>query len=420
MPETTHRYRSRNRWLAVLALSVSSLLAADVSGTADSRAAATAPNPLSIRQEFNAVSAQIDSLIRVMSAEDPGAIDRKRLPGNADVLRLPKGTSVVCIFWADDEARVWLNDFPVGETRLTPVEVEVPHLYLRSRNRIRARCWDTDHVESGFLFGLYLKQSNGALHPILVSDESWQTERGPAVEITYAHPVPDIPSARVIWHSMIFGRAEFSKGFTRREIENALSKPSRAHAPRTRQKRMDYHGFLQNLVSLQATRARLKRQLSDTTDPDIQTAYTGHRNPEVSFTLGKAGPLKEETSLTFAKKVELWAQKLAETEKRLVYPERRTLKGEDAAIEASRPSALGTRSGDRRDAYRPPDERSPGEETVSARRGREGKSAAAETGEGGFGGSGGRGSRAGLLFPSIILAAYIWYVVSKGTDGLRI
>ena len=421
MTETTHRYRSRNRWLAVLALSVSSVLPADASGNADDRAAAKAPNPLSIRQEFNAVSAQIDSLIRVMSAEDPGAIDKKRLPGNADVLRLPKGTSVVCIFWADDEARVWLNDFPVGETRLTPVEVEVPHLYLRSRNRIRARCWDTDHVESGFLFGLYLKQSDGALHPILVSDESWQTEKGPAVEITYAHPVPDIPSARVIWHSMIFGRAEFSKEFTRREIERALSKPPRAHAPGTRKNRMDYHGFLQNLVSLQATRARLKRQLVETTDPDLQTAYTGHRNPEVSFTLGKAGPLREETSLTFAKEVELWAEKLAESEKRLVYPERRTLKGEDAAIEAARPSAVGTESGDRRDAYRPPEERSPGEETVSARRGREGRSDAAESGRrGGFGGSGGRGSRAGLLFPSIVLAAYIWYVVSKGTDGLRI
>ncbi len=421
MPETSHRYRLQNRRLAALALSVSSLLAADVSGNADDRAASTAPNPLSIRQEFNAVSAQIDSLIRVMSAEDPGAIDKKRLPGASDVLRLPKGTSVVCIFWADDEARVWLNDFPVGETRLTPVEVEVPHLYLRSRNRIRARCWDTDHVESGFLFGLYLKQSNGALHPILVSDESWQTEKGPAVEITYAHPVPDIPSARVIWHSMIFGRAEFSKEFTRREIENALTNPTLAPATKARKNRMDYHGFLQNLVSLQEVRARLKRQLLDTADPVLQTAYTGHRNPEVSFTLGKAGPLKEETSLNFAKEVEMWAQKLAETERRLVYPERRTLKGEDAAIEASRPSALGTRSGDRRDAYRPPDERSPGEETVSARRGKEGTSAAAESGSrGGFGGSGGRGSRAGLLFPSMILAAYIWYVVSKGTDGLRI
>lgn len=421
MAPTTLRYRSLRRWLAALALSVSPLLAADVSGTADNRTAASAPNPLSIRQEFNEVSAQIDSLIRVMSAEDPGAIDRKRLPGTADVLRLPKGTSVVCIFWADDEARVWLNDFPVGETRLTPVEVEVPHLYLRSKNRIRARCWDTDHVESGFLFGLYLKDAGGSLRPVLVSDDSWRTTDGRALEITYAHPVPDIPSARVIWQTRLFGQAEFTKRFDRREIERALSTPSRAQAPKTRQKRMDYHGFLQNLISLQETRARLKRQLLETTDPDFHTAYTGHRNPEVSFTLGKAGPLKEETSLTFAKEVESWAEKLAEAEKRLVYPEKRALKGEDAAISAARRAATGKEHGDRRDAYRPPDERSPGEREVSQRSGMEGRSAAAESGRrGGFGGSSGRGSRAGLLFPSIILAAYIWYIVSKGTDGLRI
>ena len=421
MPETTHRYRSRNRWMAALALSVSSLVAADVSGGADDPIAPTPRGPLSIRQEFNAVSARIDSLIRVVSAADPTVIDKKRLPGSTDVLRLPKGTSVVCVFWADDEARVWINDFLVGETRLTPVEIEIPHLYLKGRNQIRVRCWDTDHVESGFLFGLYLKDAGGALRPILVSDDSWRTTDGQALEITYAHPVPDIPSARVIWQTRLFGQAEFMKRFDRREIEAALSKPSRAQAPKTRQKSMDYHGFLQNLISLQESRARIKRQLLETTDPDFHTAYTGHRNPEVSFTLGKAGPLKEEASLTFAKEVESWAEKLAEAEKRLVYPEKRALKGEDAAISAARRAATGKEHGDRRDAYRPPDERSPGEREVSQRSGREGRSAAAESGRrGGFGGSSGRGSRAGLLFPSIILAAYIWYIVSKGTDGLRI
>ena len=407
--------------MAVLALSVSPLLPADVSGSADDATAPSPRGPFSIRQEFNAVSAQIDSLIRVMSAADPTVIDKKRLPGSTDVLRLPEGTSVVCIFWADDEARVWINDFPVGETRLTPVEIEVPHLYLKGRNQIRVRCWDTDHVESGFLFGLYLKDAGGSLRPILVSDDSWLTTDGQALEITYAHPVPDIPSARVIWQTRLFGQADFMKRFDRREIEQALSKPARAQAPKTRRKRMDYHGFLQNLISLQETRASIKRQLLATADPVLQTAYAGHRNPEVSFTLGKAGPLKEETSLTFAREVESWAEKLAEAEKRLVYPEKRALKGEDAAIAAARRAATGTERGVRRDDYRPPDERSAGEQTVSQRGDREGKSAAAESGgRGGFGGSSGRGSRAGLLFPSIILAAYIWYIVSKGTDGLRI
>ncbi len=407
---------SRDRWLAALVLAGLSLAPPNVSGSVTDPTVATRRNPLAIRQEFNAVSAQIDSLVRVMSAADPEAIDIKRLPGAADVIRLPKGTSVVCIFWADDEARVWFNDFLVGETRLTPVEIEIPHVYLRARNGIRARCWDTDQVESGFLFGLYLKDARGALHPILVSDETWQTENGPALEITYAHPVPDIPDAWVIWHSRIFGHAEFAKRFGRREIEQALAKSSRARAPKTHRKRMDYHGFLQRLLSLQKTRAGLKRQLQKSVDPVLQTAYTGHRNPEVSFTLGKAGPLKEETSLTFAKEVESWAEKLAQSEKRLLYPRKRTLKGEDAAIEAAGSAARATETGDRKDAYRPPEERSPGDQSVTGRKAGDASRATAASG----GSGGGRGSRAGLLFPTIIMAAYIWYVVSKGTDAYRI
>ena len=406
----------RNLCLAALVSAVLSLAPRDVSGRTTDGTAATHRSPTAIRQEFNSVSARIDSLVRVMEAADPGAIDINRLPGAADRIRLPKGASVVCIFWADDEARVWINDFLVGETRLTPVEIEIPHVYLKGRNRIRARCWDTDQVESGFLFGLYVKDPGGALHPILGSDESWQTTSGPALEITYAHPVPDIPSARVIWHARLFGHVEFAKQFNRREIQRALLESARANPPGTRRKRMDHHGFLQNLISMQETRARLKHQLQKSADPVHQTAYTGHRNPEVSFTLGKAGPLKEETSLTFAKEVESWAEKLAESEKRLLYPKKRTLKGEDAAIAAAGAAGLGTESGKRQDAYRPPEERSPGEQSLTGRKGKEGSSAAAASG----GSGGGRGSRAGLLFPTIIMAAYIWYVVSKGTDGYRI
>ncbi len=406
----------RYRWRAALVPAVLLSAPPDVPGSAIDPAAATRRNPLAVRQEFNAVSARIDSLVRVMEAADPDATDIKRLPGADDVIRLPKGASVVCIFWADDEARVWINDFLVGETRLTPVEIEIPHVYLKGTNRIRARCWDTDQVESGFLFGLYVKDSRGALHPILVSDESWQTENGPALEVTYAHPVPDVPSARVIWHTRIFGRAEFAKQFSRREIRRALSESARGRAPKTHRKRMDYHGFLQSLLSLQETRAGLKRQLLASADPEFQSVYTGHRNPEVSFTLGKAGPLKEKTSLTFAKEVEQWADKLAETEKRLVYPRKRALKGEDAAIAAAGRAGRATETGDRQDAYRPPEERSPGDQSVAGRKGRDGSSATAAAG----GSGGGRGSRAGLIFPTIIMAAYIWHVVSKGADAYRV
>ena len=411
-------YRSRNRWLTALALAVFPWALPDVPGSTADRTAATDRTLISIRQEYNAVSSQIDSLVGAMNAADPGAVDDKRLPRAADVLRLPEGTSVVCIFWADDEARVWLNDFLVGETRLTPVEIEIPRVYLKNRNRIRARCWDTDHVESGFLFGLYLKNANGALHPILVSDDTWQSTNGPALEIIYAHPVPDIPSARIIWHSRIFGQAEFVKRFSRRDIEQALSKTSWKSAPNTKRKRMDYHSFVQSLLSLQETRAGLERQLRESAGPVMQPAYDGHQNPGISLTLGKAGPLKEEKSLTFAKEVKLWAEKLAETEKRLVYPRKRALKGEGALIAAAGTAASGTEVGDRRNAYRPPEERSPGEKSNARYKGRKKDPAASEPV--GSAGSSGRASRAGLLLPTIVIAAYVGFVISKSRDVFRV
>ena len=92
---------------------------------------------LSVRREYNTISAQVDSLVRTMEAVDPRALEASLLPSES--LAIPEGMTLVIIFWADDEARIWFNDYLVGETRLTPVEVEIPSLYLRPRNTIRAR-----------------------------------------------------------------------------------------------------------------------------------------------------------------------------------------------------------------------------------------------------------------------------------------
>ena len=118
---------------------------------------------VALRREYNDVSAAVDSLVRMMQKADAEVL--KKLPEARPERVLPEGMTAVMIFWADDEARVWLNDFPVGETRLTPVEVTVPDLYFQGQNRLRVRCWDTDRVESGFLGGLYLKDGAGRLYP---------------------------------------------------------------------------------------------------------------------------------------------------------------------------------------------------------------------------------------------------------------
>ena len=130
---------------------------------------------VALRREYNDVSAAVDSLVRVMQVADAEVL--KKLPETRPDRMLPEGMTAVMIFWADDEARVWLNDFPVGETRLTPVEVTVPDLYFQGQNRLRVRCWDTDRVESGFMGGLYLKDGVGRLYPIVVSNGAWETVR---------------------------------------------------------------------------------------------------------------------------------------------------------------------------------------------------------------------------------------------------
>ena len=85
-------------------------------------------------------------------------------------LRFPKRFHCL-IFWADDEAEVFINGYRVAQTRLTPVQIEIPKLYLREQNVIQAHCWDTDGVESGFMAGLYVRDEQGRLRPVLVTDE---------------------------------------------------------------------------------------------------------------------------------------------------------------------------------------------------------------------------------------------------------
>ncbi len=389
-------------------------------------AAAGPPDRFVLRQEYNVVSAQIDSLVRLMEALDAEALDAKRLPVGEEQTPVPEGMAVVLIFWADDEARVWINDYLVGETRLAPVEVTVPSLYLGNSNRIRARCWDTDWVESGFLCGLYLRDPEGALHPILVSDGGWQTGDGSAQEITYVHPAPDIPGAEVIWGPRIFGAVELVQTFDRQAIRQAASKAAAGFSPVVRERKMDYHAFVQSLTLLQERRDVLKRMLAGR-QPDFPV-YAGRARQSLSLTLGKAGPLQETVSVPVAERVQAWARALPEAQKRLVYPERRGLKGEGEMTPAfDRTPPLKGERGERQLAYRPPEERGsapPGRTQGEAeeRQGHRGAGAqgggegSGREGRGGGWSGGGRASRLGLWAPTLMLALYMGCVILRWQD----
>ncbi len=363
-----------------------------------------------IRREYNDVSAAVDSLVRMMQVSDAEVL--KKLPEARPERVLPEGMTAVMIFWADDEARVWLNDFPVGETRLTPVEVTVPDLYFQGQNRLRVRCWDTDRVESGFLGGLYLKDGAGRLYPIVVSNGAWETAGGRATEITYAHPMPDIPGARPIWGLRMFGFVDMAITFDRGAIDRALAKSAPAISRGVRQQAMDYHTFAQKLAILQARREKLRADLARQGDLSVPR-YDAERARSASLTLGKAAPLTEKVSAPVAKNVRSWSEKLPAVQQQLIYPDRRALKGE-GAVTATTGDAVPIASdrGSREQAYRPPEERG-GMKNKTKDEGVNAQVQPQGMRRGGGGGQSSQATRLGLLLPTLIVGIYVLYVAIR-------
>ena len=361
-----------------------------------------------IRREYNDVSAAVDSLVRMMQAADAEVL--KKLPEARPERVLPEGMTAVMIFWADDEARAWLNDFPVGETRLTPVEVTVPDLYFQGQNRLRVRCWDTDRVESGFLGGLYLKDGAGRLYPIVVSNGAWETAGGRATEITYAHPMPDIPGAQPIWDRRVFGVVDMAVTFDRGAIDRALAESARSMT--ARQQAMDYHTFAQKIAILQARREKLSADLAREGDLSVPL-YARERARSASLSLGKAAPLTEKVSAQVAKNVRSWSEKLPAVQQQLIYPDRRTLKGE-GAVTATTGDAVPTASdrGSREQAYRPPDERG-GMKNETKDEGVNAQVQPQGMRRGGRGGQSSQATRLGLLLPTLIVGIYVLYVAIR-------
>lgn len=118
--------RERTAFLARLIIPVLVVLSALVSGSTWGE---DLDRVVGLRRQYNAVSARIDSIVRAMRTQDASTLETAKLPDASESPALPDDADVVAIFWADDEAKVWINDHFVGETRLTPVEVVIPNLY---------------------------------------------------------------------------------------------------------------------------------------------------------------------------------------------------------------------------------------------------------------------------------------------------
>ena len=379
--------------------------------------AAAMAETIGLRREYNQVSARIDSLVRAMKERDEASVEAETLPDGREALTLPDDTQAVAIFWADDEARVWINDHFVGETRLTPVEVVIPSMYLRTDNVIRARGWDTDYVESGFLFGLYLRR-NGQLHPVVVSDESWTGKNSAVETITYAHTMPDIPQAEVIWSQSTFGVIEMSVRFDAGRIREAGRDAGHEQFSGGQKSEMSLHAFLAELAVLETERERLRSELRRRASVLSAPSFSGGRRGG-SLTLGKAGPLKEYATKPVSERVKSWSEQLPPEQQALIYPDRRRLRGEGEATAQGGPAALSGGAEDREQAYVPPSDRrnrEPGSQDGqpgSAGGGGGKGEAESGTGSAGGGGFGGRASRLGLLVPTLILATYAIYATRE-------
>ncbi len=321
--------------------------------------AATNVNPLALRlrQEFNQVSAAIDTVVLVYGNETI-----KQVTKNATKSQVNYKT--VLIFWADDEAVVYLNGQVVGSSRLTPKRIEIPAMYLQAQNVLGVHAWDTDRVESGFMAGLYVEDKKGLLHPVvLTGDNVWKSGNTRAEERFYTHPVPDIPGAKVIWGEALFGEVRFQAQFSLQKVRLAGAK--KAVAPNTIKaisEPMEMHQVISRLTALEEQRSALMERLIKLEGGEAVAIYRGQVKSPLSYTLGKAASLKENQSIVTAKQVQQWTQTLSPVQLELVWQEGRRLKGIGAITVAKILEGRTQGKLDRRTDYQAPPETGRGQD----------------------------------------------------------
>ncbi len=322
-------------------------------------AAAETPDAIALRREYNRVTAVIDTLARSYTTEDFERLSR--LHHNAGVL--PASFDLVLLFWADDEAELFLNGFRVGQTRLTPTLIELPEVYLRPHNVLEARCWDTDRVESGFMAGLYLRDRAGGLRRVLVTgDSDWRAGEEPAETIYYNHAQPDIPGARVIWAAQLFGTVRLSVEFGAAALTRAQRRPAVQSNAGFEQRGMDTQDLVARLVTLDTRKRELARSLANLSGgSELSVSYAGYAGSPLAFTLGKAARLQERDSMEGITAMQRWLERLPSEDKQLILQRGRELKGSSAATAAARLAGMGdggeSEREDRRTDYRPPRDR---------------------------------------------------------------
>ena len=335
-------------------------LTAPSAGGGDRRPDRVDEESLSLRRKYNAVAAAVDTIMRQLGRDRVDELANDSSPRRL----LPEDANLVLLFWADDEAELFLNGSPVSATRLTPARVEIPGIYLRENNVLQAHCWDTDRVESGFMAGLYVEWSDGSLRPVVTTREGiWRRGKGgqgmPANEIFYTHSQPEIPEANVIWGEKLFGEIWLSARFSAAEVRAAGSRgPAFAGMARAwgREQPMDFHVAISRLVHLQEQRRRLAQAL-EKRHPGIEPylRFGGSKSSPIAYSLGRSEPLAEEqASVASSARLVKWVERLPPGDRQLLLRPPRQLKGVSATTLPEPAPRSGAERGDRRIDYQPP------------------------------------------------------------------
>ena len=315
-------------------------------------ATAIADDVVALRQQYNQVSASIDTLVRLYGGDKLRELAKRK----EDSRLLPANSKLVLIFWADDEAELFLNGHRIGETRLTPIRVEIPVVYLLRSNILRAHCWDTDRVESGFMAGLYLQDGLGRLRKVLATgDGHWWVDGQRAEPRFYNHSLPDIPRAEVIWGTTLFGEVELEARFDAAQLARAARRrPLTGTASAAQHQSMETHMVVSRLVHLQKQRDELAQKLHVRRSATQDVLYQGFVRGRLAFSLGKASKLAEVESIDAARKLLAWTEALPAAQRELVFPQKQALKGASHVVPQR--AVVGTARGeaDRRRDYAPP------------------------------------------------------------------
>ena len=315
--------------------------------------AAAADDVVALRQQYNQVSASIDTLVRLYGGDKLRELAKRK--GNNRFL--PANSKLILIFWADDEAELFLNGHRIGETRLTPTRVEIPVVYLRESNVLRAHCWDTDRVESGFMAGLYLQDGRGRLRKVLATgDGRWWVAGQRAEPRFYSHSLPAIPGAEVIWGTALFGEVELEVRFDAAHLARAARRRPMAGAgtASAAQKPMETHMVVSRLVSLQKQRDELAQKLQARRSATQDVLYQGFMRGRLAFSLGKASRLAEIESVDAAKKLLAWTEALPVEQRELIFPKKQALKGTSHVVPERAMTSTARGEADRRRDYTPP------------------------------------------------------------------